>query len=172
MKSKPITILLGCTLICSVALNIFLFSRLSTVRGQIAVYSNKVLETESQLDNLYQQISDFNDLKNKVESLQSQLDDSEKQAATLATSLSDSQTQIESLEAALEESKATIEELEKQQQETVPEQPKRDPVVVQPVQSAKPPAGLGSMGTFGDLLNNASAPGDGSGAIGSFGNYE
>ena len=128
MKNKIIKIMLGCTLICSIGLNVYLYHSLATTRGQVAVFSNQVVVADNQINNLNNQLSDYEDLQNQLTQLEEQLADSEEQVSTLEKSILESKAQIESLEAVIAESQVTIAELEKQQQNI------EKPAVTQPVQ--------------------------------------
>jgi len=178
MMKKNITVILGCLIIFSVALNIFLFSRLSAAKSQVAVISDQVVETDSQMNDLYQQLADFEGLQEKVANLEQELLDRAKQADTLATSLSEKETQIENLKDTIAENEAVIASLERQQ-DTVVEKPVVTPAPeVQTPAPPQPSTGNGniSVNTMPGGANFGSIPvdnsGTGEGAIGSFGTYE
>lgn len=169
MKNKIIKIMLGCTLICSIGLNVYLYHSLATTRGQVAVFSNQVIIADDQINDLNSKLSDFEDLQSQVEQLEKQVADKESQIGILEQSISESEAQIESLEAVIAENQATIAELEKQHEIV------EKPAVTQPVQQqqpiqqpANPPAGLGNI-TFGDIPMGT---GTGDGAGGSVGDLQ
>lgn len=166
MKNKTINIILGIALCISVCGNIFLIKNWLDARGQVAVFSEKVIVADDQINDLNSRLSDFEDLQNEILVLQSQLAVSEEQVGFLENSLSESKTQIESLEAVLAENQATIAELEKQQEIV------EKPAITQPVQQqqpvqqpANPPAGLGNMGTFGGTMGTGTGDGAGVGIL-------
>jgi len=169
MKNKTITIILSCTLMCSIALNIYLFYSLSATRGQVAVISDQVVIADDQINDLHDQLADFEGLQNQVSQLEKKLADSEEQIGALENSLAESTEQIKSLEAVLTESQATIAELEKQQQQN--EKPVETPAPEVQTPASQPASN--TMPTGPDIdWHDSSGIGDGSGAIGMFGTYE
>lgn len=102
MKNYVAAILLGCALIFSVGLNIYLLRNLSEIKGQITVFSSQAVTADEQITDLQEQLAD----------LQARLAQRNEQIGTLENSLEESSTQIESLETALAESNTRIENLE------------------------------------------------------------
>ena len=173
MKNKIVTVFLGCALIFSISLNIYLYHSLTTTRGQVAVFSEQVVVADDQINDLNSKLSDFEDLQSQVEQLEKQVADKESQIGILEQSISESEAQIKSLEAVIAESEATIAELERQQQNI------EKTVVTQPLpqssignndskQSANPPSGLGNMGTFGGSMGTGTGAGSAYGEVGTF----
>lgn len=114
MKNKVPMILLGCVLVFSVGLNIYLFCSLSETRGQVAVFSSRVVTADEQVTDLQEQLSGLEDLQGQVADLQASLSQSNEQIASLETSLAESNEQITNLESTIRENNATIAELEEQ----------------------------------------------------------
>ena len=172
MKNKIVIIILGCALTCSIGLNIFLFHSLSATKGQVSVFSDKVVTADNQVTDLQNQLSGLNDLQDQVEQLEEQLADNEEQIATLENAIAERENQIKGLETALAEGQATIEELEKQQ---IAEKPvaTQQPAVTPAPQQQQPvqqPVNPMPGGTMGDVTWGT--PGDGSGADGDFGGMQ
>lgn len=99
MKNYVAAILLGCALIFSVGLNIYLLRNLSEIKGQITVFSSQAVTADKQITDLQEQLADLEDLQEQVTDLQSRLAQSNEQIRTLEDSLAESNAQIESLEA-------------------------------------------------------------------------
>lgn len=170
MKNKTINIILGIALCISVCGNIFLIKNWLDARGQMTVFSNQIVVADDQINNLHDQLSDFENLENEILALQSQLADSEEQAGLLENSLSESEAQVESLEAVLAENQATIAELEKQQEIV------EKPAVTQPVQQQQPSVPVNNIPgpVFGGASFDGNPTGTGTGMehSGDFGIFE
>lgn len=198
MKNKVITAILGCVMVISIGLNVYFIWKISSTNKQVEVYSSAVMVADDRLNDLQQQLSDLQaDLEEsnkqigiltdtltereaQIQSLEDMIsgyeveitDDSDKENIVLEGNGAGEGAEIP------EDFPYVDREIKQQQQEVVVEQPKQeevkqDPVVEQPAQSANPPAGLGSMGTFQDLFgSDSSGIGDGSGANGHFGGVE
>ncbi len=117
MKSRIINIILGIALCISVCGNIFLTISWLNARGQVAVFSSQVIETDSQMNDLREQISGMSELQQQIENLENEILDREGQINTLEASLAESTEQINNLEKTIEENESIIASLEEQQQQ-------------------------------------------------------
>lgn len=82
MKKYVAAIFLGCALIFSVGLNIYLFRNLSEIKGQITVFSSQVVTADEQITDLQEQLAD----------LQARLAQSYEQIESLETALAENNT--------------------------------------------------------------------------------
>lgn len=82
MKKTVAAIFLGCALIFSVGLNIYLFRNLSEIKGQITVFSSQVVTADEQITDLQEQLAD----------LQARLAQSYEQIESLETALAENNT--------------------------------------------------------------------------------
>lgn len=114
MKNRIIIIILGIILVISVCGNIFLGRNWADARGQVTVFSERVISADEQLNSLQEQLVDLEDLRGQVADLQASLSQSNEQIASLETSLAESNEQIKNLENTIGENNATIAELEEQ----------------------------------------------------------
>jgi len=169
MKNKIPIILLGCAFVFSVGLNIYLFWSLSETRGQVTVFSSRVVTADEQITDLQEQLAGLEELQGQVADLQASLSQSNEQIASLETSLAESNEQIGNLENTIGENNATIAALEEQLAEAQRKQQanaggSNNNSNIKPVNPM--PAGPSID------WHDSSGIGDGSGAIGSFGTYE
>lgn len=169
MKNKIVTVFLGCALIFSISLNIYLYHSLTTTRGQVAVFSEQVVVADDQINDLNSKLSDFEDLQNEILVLQSQLADSNNQIKTLESSLAESDIEIQDLKNVIAENETTINSLREQQEKTTPQ----SQVNGNPSSNGNIPTHSMPGTTFGGVGfdGNPTGTGTGEGALG-FGTFE
>ena len=185
MKNKLVTIILGCILIASIGLNIYLFSSLSSLKTQAEASSDQLQTLNNQINSLQDQLSSQSELQSQLSDLEQQLANSKEEQKELEDTLSANQQHIKELEDTLSVNQEYIESLTSNNNITGLEGsgggtsttiPSDFPYVdrtpadqQQPIQQpGELPAGLSGF-SFGDIPQGT---GDGSGAIGHFGHYE
>lgn len=170
MKNKTINIILGIALCISVCGNIFLIKNWLDARGQMAVFSEKVIVADDQINDLNSKLSDFEDLQNEILVLQSQLADSNNQIKTLESSLAESEIEIQDLKNVIAENETTINSLMEQQEKTTPQ----SQVNSNPSSNGNMPTHSMPGTTFGGAGFDGNPTGTGTGTeiTGSFGTYE
>lgn len=114
MKNRTIITVIGIALVISICGNIILAKNWTDTRGQVTVFSSRVMTADEQITDLQEQLTDLEDLREQVADLNSQLENSRSQVKALEDTLSENNAQMESMESTIEESNATIAALEEQ----------------------------------------------------------
>ena len=170
MKNRIIIIILGIILVISVCGNIFLGRNWADARGQVTVFSERVISADEQLNSLQEQLSDLEDLREQVADLNSQLENSESQVKALEATLSENTAKMEGMESTIEENNATIADLEEQLAEAQRKQQANTGNSNFSSNNNNTPVNPMPGPMFGE--NMTMGTGDGSGANGHFGSLE